>query len=327
MINSKFNAKFFSISAVLVLILSIVSFGQNKEVRSKVVYNQEQKPMNVAERNNVYCAGYITNTPINSSFGVVGADDEQEQNVYAQGDYVYLNQGANNGVKVGDMFSVVRPQGKVKARSKGKGNLGFYVKELGAVEVVRVRSNVSVARVKTSCDNFLLGDLVQPMEVRVAPLSTPRPALDVFAEPNGKRTGKIVMARDGREALGKEQIVYVDLGAEDNVSVGDYLTIFHPLGKGGVLNYKADETAEATNSSYGSQAYKGTDFSILTPRKSGNNADGSIVTSNKARKGRPADLRKVVGEAIVLKVNERTATVLITRSKQEVHPGDSVEIQ
>ena len=35
----------------------------------------------------------------------------------------------------------------------------------------------------------------------------------------------------------------------------------------------------------------------------------------------------VVGEAVVLNVKERTATVVITRTAQEIHTGDWVEIQ
>ena len=45
-----------------------------------------------------------------------------------------------------------------------------------------------------------------------------------------------------------------------------------------------------------------------------------------AKAGRP-DLRKVVGEAVVLSVKEKTATIVITRTGQEIHPGDWVEIQ
>jgi hypothetical protein len=35
----------------------------------------------------------------------------------------------------------------------------------------------------------------------------------------------------------------------------------------------------------------------------------------------------VVGEAVVLNVRERTSTVVITQTGQEIHPGDWVELQ
>jgi hypothetical protein len=322
---NKFNGKVFAI--VLVLFSAIVSFAQEKQ-KTTVVYNQDKKQWAVAERNNVYCAGYIQTAPINTNFELVGAVDENEQYLYSQNEFVYVNQGSSNGVKVGDVYSVVRPRGPVKSKlSNKKGNLGFYVQEVGAVEIVRVRGNVSVARVKSSCDNFLLGDLLQPMENRVAPMAKERPALDIFAEPNGKTVGRIVMGRDSREVFGREQIVYIDLGAEDNVRVGDYLTVFRPLGKGGVKNLYQEETIKPQDSEYGSETYQGSPFSNTSQRRSGNTAEGSVVTTKDAKKRRPAGLRKVVGDMIILNVKEKTATALILRNALEIHNGDFVELQ
>lgn len=326
MISSKFNGKVFGISFILVLFLAMVSFAQEKP-KSTMVFNQEKKQWSVAERNNVYCAGYIQTAPINTNFEIVGADDEKEQYTYSQNEFVYVNQGSGNGVKVGDVYSVVRPRGQVKSKLSAKGRLGFYVQEVGSVEIVRVRQDVSIARVKTSCDSFLLGDLLQPMESRVVPMSKERPALDIFAEPNGKSVGRIVMGRDAREVFGRDQIVYIDLGAEDNVKVGDYLTVFRPLGKGGPLNVHQDETLSASDSDYGSQTYKGSPFSNMSPRKAGNTAEGKVVTTSNAKTRRPAGLRKVVGDMIILSVKEKTATALIIRNAQEIHNGDYVEIQ
>jgi hypothetical protein len=201
------------------------------------------------------------------------------------------------------------------------------VQEVGAVEVVKVKARVSVARVKTSCDNFLLGDLLQPIPQRVSPVFMQRPALDLFGEPSGKMSGRIVLARNGQEMLGREQIVYIDLGAEDNVKVGDYFTIFRPLGEGNLFISDEDEITQARDRGYQSSEYKGGKFSIQAPRKSGESADGSIVTTEKAKENRPKGLRKVVGELVILNVQQRTATAVIVRTAQEIHTGDMVELQ
>ncbi|HEX8247356.1 MAG TPA: hypothetical protein VF599_04160 [Pyrinomonadaceae bacterium] len=293
----------------------------------KLVINRIQRELPVAARNNLYCAGYIQNAPVNTDFEVVGASDEREQNVYAENDYVYLSRGANRGVKVGDMFAVTRPRGKFRTRFSRKGTLGIYVEEVGAVEVVNVKSEVSVARVVTSCDTFLLGDLLQPIPARVSPVFQPRPMFDLFAEPTGKAQGRIVLARDSREALSAEQVVYIDLGAEDNVSVGDYLTIYRPLGTGGVLNSDQHVSLSARDDGFQSETYRGGKFSNQAPRKSGSEAEGKIVSRRDAKRRRPSGLRKVVGEMVILNVKERTATALITRNAQEIHTGDMVELQ
>jgi len=280
----------------------------------------------VAEGNNVNCAGYVTSSPISTDQRIVGGWNEQDGWMYSQANVVYLNMGSNSGVKAGDVFAVVRPRGQVKTRWTKKGDLGMYVQEVGSVEVVRVKADYSVAKVKMSCDNFLLGDLVRPMEARVAPMFTQRPALDIFADPSGKGTGRLFMARDNLEVLGRENVVYVDLGAEDNVRVGDMLTVFRPLGKGNPFENDEDESVAARQEGYQSDEYRGGRFSNQAGRKSGENARGRVVTTEKAKEDRPF-IRKVVGEMVVLNVKEKTATAVIVRNAQEIHTGDYVEIQ
>jgi len=281
----------------------------------------------VVSGNNLYCAGYIQRANVDTRYEIVGAENEQEQFVYAQGQFIYISAGASKGVKVGDMFSVTRPRGKFRTKFSKKGNLGIFVQEVGAVEVVKVKNEVSVARIMTSCNAFLLGDLLQPIQQRTSPIFEQRPVLDRFSESTGKAMGRIVLARDGQEMLGREQIVYIDLGTEDNVKVGDYLTVFRPLGKGNLFISDEDEITEARTDGFESEEYKGGKFSIKAPRKQGIEATGDIRKTEKAKENRPKNLRKVVGELLILNVKERTATAVITRTAQEIHTGDMVELQ
>lgn len=297
------------------------------EANAQTLVVDKPATMNVAERNNVYCAGYVQTSPVDTGTKIIGATEEQEQFFYVQNNDVWINSGADKGVKVGDKLSVFRPRGTVKSKWSKKGDLGFLVQEVGALEVIRVNSDHSIARVRTSCDKLLLGDLVQPLEARTSPVANPRPALDRYADPSGKATGRLIFGRDGYEMFGRDQIVYIDLGAEDNVKIGDYVTIFRPLGKGHVLKSNSSEAVEARVSDFGSGAFKGSEFSNQAPRKSGERARGSVVSEADAKEGRPDNLRKVVGEAVVLNVKERTATVVITRTAQEIVTGDWVEVQ
>ena len=307
-----------------VTVFAITGVAQNRPL---TVLAPAQQNMRVAERNNVYCAGFVQTSPIDTSRKIVGAVEEQEQFLYSQNNFLYINAGANKGVRVGDMLSVVRPRGQVRTRWTRKGSLGFYTQEVGALEVVRVKAEVSIARVKTSCDNILLGDLVQPMQVRVAPDYRQRPALDIFADPTGKQTGRLFMARDSVELIGRDVVVYIDLGAEDNVRVGDYLTIFRPLGDGNPYFGDWGESVSARDEGFQSFEYRGGRFSNQAARKTGDQARGKVVTTDEAKEDRPGRLRKIVGEMVILNVKERTATALITRNAQEIHTGDWVEVQ
>jgi hypothetical protein len=283
--------------------------------------------MSVALGSNLYCAGFIQNAPFNTEMEIVGGDEEAETRHYERGDYVYISGGSSKGVKVGDMYSIIRPKGKAHSSFSSKGDLGTYIQELGYAEVIDVRTDVSVARIKMNCESVLLGDLLLPHVKRSSPKARQEIVLDRFAEANGKKTGRIVLARDGQEFVTRDQIVFIDLGAEDNVQVGDYLTVFRPLGKGNVTKYANDEFGNPKDKGFGSERYQGGEYSVVTPRKSGDKGDGGIVTSTNAKSRRPDNLRKVVGEVIILNVRERTATAVITRVIQEIHTGDHVEMQ
>lgn len=323
----QFNARSLAVMCVMIFGLGVV-FGQQPMPTPTILLNQTKREMPVATGNNLVCAGYIQTAPINTDLEIVGANDEREQNIFTEGDYVYIRRASEEvQLKVGDKFAVVRPRGRVETRFSQKKNLGFYVQEVGSVEIIRAKTAVYVARVTMSCDNLLMGDLLQPVPNRVSPIFEPRPELDLFANQNANVKGRIIMARDNREALGKDQIVYIDLGAEDNVKVGDYFTIFRPLGKGGVVNSKQDESVSARDEGFQSDTYRGGKFSNQAPRKDGEFAQKSIVTSNEAKSRRSDYLRRVVGELVILNVKERTATALITRNAQEIHTGDRVELQ
>lgn len=321
----KFFRQSFGLLLLGLLVFSATVLAQNKKTKPTV--SEATKNLTVAGANNMYCAGYVQTDKVDISRKIVGAENEQEQNIFSQGNYVFINLGANKNVQVGDMFAVIRPRGRVETRWTKKDNLGFYVQEVGALEVFKVKNEVAVARVKTSCDNLMLGDLLQPIPARTSPLASPRPSLDVFGESSGKANGRIFMARDGVELLSRDQVVYVDLGSEDGASVGDYLTVYRPLGKGGLFDKVQDESVSARDEGFQSDRFRGGKFSNQAARKQTDEANGRVVTTEKAKLDRPADLRKVVGELVILTVQGKTATAIVVRNGQEIHTGDRVELQ
>ncbi|MGE3467167.1 MAG: hypothetical protein AB7J13_09560 [Pyrinomonadaceae bacterium] len=311
------------------ILIRIVSFNAVLLALSAAAYSQSvyAAPRPVAYGSNLYCAGYIQASSISTGNYIIGAQNEADGWNYAQNDHVFINMGRDKGVSVGDRFSVVRPRGAVKSAWSRKSDLGFFVQEVGDMEVVNVKDNVSVARIKVSCETFRLGDLVQLSEKRTSPVYDPGEPMDVFADPSGKATGRILMSRDGAEMLTRDYVAYVDLGADDNVRVGDRLTIFRPLAKGNITLHPDRESVSSRDYGFQSDVYKGGKFSNQSARKSGDKADGQEVRTRDVRNDRPDFLRKVVGEAVIVNVKERTATVIITRTAQEIHTGDWVEIK
>ena len=314
--------------SLAVLLGTVLATAQDTQPTPIPILQSPRKQSELVGANNLYCAGFIQYNAISTANKIIGGQDEADKYLYSQNDFLYINMGRNRGVSVGATYSIVRPRAQFKSDWSDKGRLGFYVQEVGAVEVVDVKDEVSVVRVKTSCDSILLGDLVQLTPNRVSPAFEVRPPLDRFGDPSGKAMGRIVLTRDGSEMLAKNNVAYVDLGQEDNVRIGDRLTVFRPLGDGN-LSIREPERESATARDYGFQSdvYKGGKFSNQASRKKGEKAEGQEVTTARAKSDRPDYLRKVVGEAVVINVKERTATIVITRNGQEIHTGDWVEIQ
>lgn len=308
--------------AIVTSAVTLTAIGQGTWVAADA-----KAPKAFASGSNLYCAGYIQSTAIATGNRIIGGQDEADGWNFAQNDFLYINMGRDKGVAVGDTFAVVRPRGGVRSKWSKKSDLGFYVQEVGALEVVKVKDNVSAVRVKVSCEAFLLGDLVQLVEKRTSPLYERGEPMDIFGDASGKATGRILMSRGGAEMLTRDYIAYVDLGADDNVKVGDRLTVFRPLAKGNLTLHPDRESVSSRDYGFESDEYKGGKFSNQSTRKSGDKAVGQEVRSRDVRNDRPAGMRKVVGEAIVLNVKEKTATVVITRTAQEIHTGDWVEIK
>jgi hypothetical protein len=275
------------------------------------------------------CGGFIEQTPQPAAGQIVGAEQERERSVFAQGNLVFIDAGTQSGVKVGQEFSVVRPRGQFRSSfSRKHGSLGVYTQEVGRLRVVRVREHVSVAEVTDACVDLFLGDLLRPAQTREAPPARGEVALDRFAEPTGKQTGRIVLSRDGREMLTRDHVVFIDLGAEDNVRVGDYLTVFRPEGHGVLVRYR-DEVGANSRRGFESEKLRGGGFSINSTRVKDVDGpkSGANVKTPSIKRHRPEVPRKVVGEVVVTRVEGRTATAVVTRVAQEIHTGDAVEIQ
>jgi len=266
----------------------------------------------------------------------VGAEGEPEQRTFAEGDVVFLNWGSRQGIKEGQRFQIVRPKGDVKGVFREKqGFLGTYVRELGQLEVFKVREDTSFAQITFSCEMALLGDILVPIPYRESPLERSEGQLDRFADPSGKAIGRLMMARDNKEMVTTNDVVYIDLGSEDHVAPGDYLTIFRPLGAGGVTTIEDEEDARGRATGFQSDAYRGGGFSSQSQRAKDSTFLVDVpgryryrpITTREVKRYRPEMPRKVVGEMVVIDVQARTATAIITRVAWEAHTGDWVEIQ
>ena len=321
---------------VCLLALALRANAQSPAPTPQVIMPTAAAAPRIAGDSILYCAGYIHHQKLPHMPEIVGALEEQEQWTYSDGDVVYLNEGSQQGIKEGQNFQIIRPRGDVKGVHKQKhGSLGTYVQEIGQLRVFKVNEHTAAARITFTCEAALLGDFVTPVPDRESPVLRADGNLNQFAEPTGKPTGRLVMAKDNREMVTRNDVVYIDLGGEDKINRGDYLTIYRPLGTGNITRVDNKENARARDNGFESNRFRGGGFSLEGSRAKDSTSfshdEGRYrhrpITSNEVKRHRPPMPRKIVGEMVVINVDARTATAIVTRVVGEVHTGDWVEIQ
>src|SRR5687768_14057354 len=329
----------FRFSHLVLFLLALASTGsaQTSAPKPEVIVPTAERPMYVTGQTTLYCAGYVRLQRLPRMPEIVGAEEEHEQRMFTSGDVVYLNAGSRQGITEGQNFQIIRPRGDIKGVHRQKrGFLGTYIQEVGQLQVFNVRENISAAQITSSCgDMVLLGDLLTQIPDRDAPLQRAETNIERFIEPTAKQVGRLMMARDNREMVTRNDVVYIDLGAEDNVKAGDYLTIYRPLGTGNVTRIDNEEQARNRASGFQSDRYRGGGFSNQSKRAKDETAfvesEGRYryrpLTTREVKNNRPPMPRKIVGEMVIINVQTRTATAIITRAVGEVHTGDWVEIQ
>ncbi|MEJ7615563.1 MAG: hypothetical protein WKF30_01000 [Pyrinomonadaceae bacterium] len=301
-----------------------------------VTENQQVSRQSSGERpstfyyTDVHCSGLIE-YQASYDMEVVGAEREAQRRVFGQGDYVYVSGGAQQGVRVGQEFAVVRPRGLFRGGyTKKKSFLGVYTQEVGKLRVIKVQNQTSLAEIEASCEVIQFGDFVRPVPLRALPQRRADSNLDRFAEPKGGQQGRIVLARGARELLATNDVVHIDLGFEDGVKVNDTLSVTRQTKGRTLTNFRDDDIVVAATGGFQSDVFKGGKFSnqayrVRNPDR--NQPGGPTTNFPDVRRRRPPIPDRVIGEIIITSVQERTSTGIIQRVIEEIHPGDDVERQ
>lgn len=262
----------------------------------------------------LYCTGTITNESIPRDSYVITGEGSNYRITFDEGDYVYLNKGASQGVKVGDEFSVVRAVEDPteidwsKWQTQIIRKLGTWWEDEGRVRVVVAQPNTAVAQVENSCSYVQRGDIILPFKERPAPPLKSEVNFDRFAPFSGKATAMVMIGRAFQVQMGTNDIFFVNLGSEQGVRVGDYFRIFRYTGT-------RHETAYQT---------KNFAFDADKESKLGRVYGFGSVPAKYKWDNTP---REVIGEGIVLRTGSNSATVLTTFSLREFYVGDYVEIE
>ena len=269
----------------------------------------------VTRGTDVYCTGYIADAMPSTDLRIVGAEQENMKVTFAQGDVVFLNRGRGAGIQSGAAYFIIRPLGEFKHPFTKK-KMGFYVREVGLLRVLEVQDQTSTAQILVSCDTVEFGDLLQPYQEVAPPVAREARPLPRYSEGSNDTRGQIIMSPGFHEQLSANRVVFVDLGRQENVQPGDYFTIYRQTGATeGITNTPKDNVVHRRDKGFNSDRYRGGEYAVQATAK----------PLEKVLKDRPPIPRKVLGEMVVLKVENHTCVAMITRTTAEVTVGDFVE--
>jgi len=263
----------------------------------------------------VYCAGFISKQILPDANYVAGGLETPSTTKFTRGDVVYLQ---GTGYSAGAEYEIVRALRDVNEYEMFPGQkkllkeTGQPYEEVGRVRIIDTRSRVAIARIEYACDGVNPGDTAIPFAEKLTVTFHTPAKFDLFLPSSSKLSGRIVMGKDFDSQLGTGHKVYINVGANQGVKVGDYFRA--------VRSYDADLNDPVDSLSF--KAAIAEDTQMKTP-----SVDPHVFTKGNGPVIHVRDLpRRSVGEIVIIGVTPTTATGMIVFTLEDVHAGDGVEV-
>src|ERR1700687_6064797 len=263
----------------------------------------------------IYCAGFLTKDRVPDANYVNGGLQTPTSTKFETGELVYL---AGTGYQAGQLYSIVREMRDANEyevypdERQVLAAQGHPYGEIGRVRVVDTRSHSAIAQVEFSCDPINPGDVAVPF-VEKPPLAFHVPGhFDRFAPANGKLSGRIVLGKDFDSVLGTGMKLYMNMGSNQGVKVGDYFRV--------VRSYTPTLREPVDSLSF--KARTSEDTQMRPPAFEANR-----FTKTKGANIHVGDLpRRAVGEVVVLNVTPTSSSAMVVFALEDVYAGDTVEL-
>ncbi|MBZ5667409.1 MAG: hypothetical protein LAO30_22755 [Acidobacteriia bacterium] len=263
----------------------------------------------------IYCAGFLSKDRVPDANYVNGGLQTPTSTKFETGELVYL---AGSGYQAGQLYSIVREMRDVNeyeiypGQRKVLAAAGHPYGEIGRVRIVDTRNHSAIAQVEFSCDPINPGDVAVPF-VEKPPVAFRVPGhFDRFAPANGKLSGRIVLGKDFDSVLGTGMKLYLNMGSNQGVKVGDYFRVMR--------SYTATLRDPVDSLSF--KTWTSEDTQMRPPTYEANR-----LTKTKGANIHVADLpRRGVGEVVVLDVTPTSSSAMVVFALEDVYAGDTVEL-
>jgi LysM domain len=204
-------------------------------------------PGALGAESDIYCSGYIADDSEQFPYAIVGSEYDNltprlnpdygalvgrygrttAKFDLSTGDIVYLSGGTLQGLSPGTLFTVIGETLPVFHPLTGQ-RFGTFYPYRGRLRVLSVQETTAIAEIVHACDAIKLGDRLRPFEPEPVPLgrsSVMRPPNLPVPAAKLQEAPTILYSR-GIISLGQDHVVYIDRGADQNVTPGDIYTIY-----------------------------------------------------------------------------------------------------
>jgi hypothetical protein len=263
----------------------------------------------------VYCAGFINKQTLPDANFVAGGLETPTTTKFTRDDIIYLY---GTGYTTGAEYEIIRALRDINEYEMFPGQrklvkeTGQPYEEVGRVRIIDTRNKTAVGHIEYACDPVNPGDTVIPFAEKSMVAFHPPLRFDRFLPTVSKISGRIVMSRDFDSELGTGQKVYMNVGANQGIKIGDYFRA--------VRSYQADLDDPVDSLSF--KAAVSEDTQLKQP-----SVDPKMFTKSNGPVIHVRDLpRRAVGEIVVIGTTPTTATGMIVFAMEDIHTGDNIEL-
>ena len=260
------------------------------------------------KESDLFCSGFIRPDEVSRDLKVIGSYGTEVLPV-STGEYLYIGKGVEDSVRPGTTYEVIRPTRNVTSPNlaTAEKNLGMHYLEIAQVQIVIGQAEFALGRVTQGCDIVELGDILVPYTKADFPALPSKRPFSGTMKGSGMTPGNIVMTKhtltNAGSKFGTNTLVpgarSGSLKSLDRGIAAEGTVVYLDIGK--------------------SAGVKPGDFFIVF--RDVELKDGSRVTGREIRE----KAKTAIGEVVVLKVEERASTALVTYSDDVIVLGDVVE--
>ena len=201
--------------ASLTLLVPGRPFAQESTIKRAKIFDDTYQLITDSDLN---CSFYIHEIgKLLPDIRIIGAERENEKIIASDGDVIYINKGAADGLEIGQLFLTVGLRGEVA-------NLGTVMKRQGRVRIIRLEDRMATAKVENTCGMIQAGDFLLPFEQEAGEMGRDLGFGDM--DPKASKHGKVVWIEYDFNIAGPGMWALIDLGRQHCVQIGDQLNVF-----------------------------------------------------------------------------------------------------